>query len=55
MSIELFVFIAGVVVTLIMVAGLAFTVSEVRRTNPRAFGIESRVQSPLDPPVVSSP
>ncbi len=37
MSIELFVFIAGVIVTLIMVAGLAFTVFEVRRTNPRAF------------------
>lgn len=37
MSLELFVFFAGTVVTLIMVAGLAFTVSEIRRTNPHAF------------------
>ena len=55
MPLELFVFIAGLVVTLIMVAGLAFTVYEVRRTNPHAFGPKSQVKLPSDPQLVSSP
>lgn len=44
----LFLFVAGVVVSLIVGASLAFTIYEVRRTNPHAFGPGSQVKPDPD-------
>jgi hypothetical protein len=38
MPLALFVFLAGVFVTLLVVATIVFTIYDVRRTNPHAFG-----------------
>lgn len=49
MPLELFVFLAGLVVSGILVAaGIAFTIYETRRTNPDAFEPKSQVKPPLD-------
>lgn len=55
MSLELFVFLAGLFVTLLMVATIAFTIYEVRRFNPEAFRPKSQVKPPPDTPVASPP
>ncbi len=52
---ELFVLLTGVFVTLLMVANIMFTIYEVRRFNPEAFGPRSQVKPPSDPTVASSP
>ena len=46
MPLAVFIFLVGVFVSLIMVASLAFTIYEVRRTNPHAFGPKSQVEPP---------
>lgn len=51
----LFIFIAGVCVSLMVAASLAFTVYEIRRTNPHAFGPKSRVEPPSESPATSTP
>lgn len=55
MPLALFVFLVGVVVTLILVAALVFTAYEVRRTNPHAFGPKLQAEPPPEPTVASSP
>jgi hypothetical protein len=42
MDLPVLIFLAGVVATLIVVASLAFTIYEVRRTNPDAFKPKSQ-------------
>ena len=48
MTLVAFVFIVGVVVSLILGASLVFTIYEVRRTNPQAFPPKSQDKSPSD-------
>lgn len=43
------VFIAGVVVSVLVFASVVFTIYEIRRTNPNAFGPKSQVPPPSDP------
>lgn len=48
MPLVFFIFLVGVIVSLIIAASLAFTIYEVRRTNPHAFGLQSPVKPPPD-------
>lgn len=46
MRLETMIFLSGVGMMLILVASLVFTVYEVRRTNPHAFGPKSQIKPP---------
>jgi len=48
MTLPVLIFLAGVGITLLIAASLAFTIYEVRRTNPHAFSRKSQDNPPSD-------
>ncbi len=49
MPLTAYIFIAGVVVSVLVVASVVFTIYEIRRTNPNSFGPKPQAQPPSDP------
>ena len=46
LSLPAMIFIAGVVISLLVVASVVLTIYEIRRTNPHAFGPKLQAQPP---------
>ena len=49
MPLTAFIFTAGVVVSVLVVASVVLTIYEIRRTNPNSFGPKQQVPPPSDP------